>query len=101
MKNNLSSVLAPHAADATRFLKALGQEARLLILCRLLDGETSAGELWQDSSLSQSAFSQHLAVLREEGLITSRKEAQMVYYRLASVDVIDLLQLLRRMFCPA
>ncbi|QEL64100.1 hypothetical protein OTERR_06240 [Oryzomicrobium terrae] len=88
--------LRPHAALAVRLLKAMAHEERLLILCRLLAGECSAGELARDSALSQSAFSQHLTVLRGEGLVTSRKEAQTVFYSLARPDVADILYVLKR-----
>ena len=72
-----------HAADASRVLKALANEKRLLLLCQLVEGECSVGELNARVDLSQSALSQHLAVLRDEGLVTTRREAQTIYYALA------------------
>ncbi|MCE1244192.1 metalloregulator ArsR/SmtB family transcription factor [Oryzomicrobium sp.] len=88
--------LRPNAELAARLLKAMAHEERLLILCRLLAGECSAGELARASALSQSAFSQHLTVLRGEGLVKSRRQAQAVFYSLARPDVADILYVLKR-----
>ena len=72
-----------HAADASRLLKALANDKRLMLLCLLVDGESSVGDLNARVDLSQSALSQHLAVLREDGLVNTRREAQTIYYSLA------------------
>jgi DNA-binding transcriptional ArsR family regulator len=72
-----------------------------MILCNLLEGERTAGELWQRSSLSQSAFSQHLAVLRGEGLIRSRKTAQTIHYALNPSVAVEVLRVLQSAFCPS
>jgi DNA-binding transcriptional ArsR family regulator len=75
-------------------MKLLANEQRLILLCRLGEGECPVGELAQHAGLAQSAASQHLAKLRAEGLVATRRHAQTIYYRLvdpATVRVIDLL----------
>src|SRR3546814_5329706 len=74
---------AQHANEAAALLKALAHPARLLVLCQLVEGEASVGELQPITGLSMSALSQHLAVLREMELVTTRREAQTIYYALA------------------
>ena len=77
--------LAVHAAAAARLLKLVANERRLLILCRLASaGEASVGELARIVGLSQSALSQHLAKLRRDSLVRTRRDAQTIYYSLAS-----------------
>jgi len=88
------------ACAAADFLKALSHEARLMVLCQLLEGERSAGELQSGSGLSQSALSQHLARLREDGLVETRRESQTIYYRLADERAARLLETLAELFCP-
>jgi ArsR family transcriptional regulator, virulence genes transcriptional regulator len=89
------------AAEATGLLKLLANENRLLILCRLAGaGEMSVGKLADAVKLSQSALSQHLARMREEGLIASRRDAQTVFYHIADDNAGRLLKLLKGMFCP-
>jgi DNA-binding transcriptional ArsR family regulator len=75
--------LEAHAADAARLLKLLANDQRLIVLCRLSDKEMSVSELGRHLSLSQSALSQHLAKLRADGLVETRREGQTIYYRLA------------------
>ncbi|MFQ2913159.1 ArsR/SmtB family transcription factor [Aeromonas caviae] len=77
-----------NAGRAVTLLKALANERRLFILCQLLDRELSVGELNEVLGLSQSAMSQHLAVLRRDELVATRKEAQTVYYTNQIKDVI-------------
>lgn len=80
---------------AARLLKLLASEQRLLLLCRLLEGEASVGALARHARLAQSAASQHLARMRAEGLVATRREAQTIYYRLddpAAAQVLGLLQ---------
>ncbi|WP_172449343.1 ArsR/SmtB family transcription factor [Bowmanella denitrificans] len=88
------------AARAAAFLRSLGNEHRLQILCRLAEGELNVGELHKTFALSASAFSQHLAVLREQGLVQCRKEAQSIYYRIQDPDTLRFMQLLKDKFCP-
>ena len=90
-----------HACDAARLLKAIGNENRLLVLCALAEGERSVGELQQQLDLSQSALSQHLAVLRREGLVSTRREAQSIYYSLADDMTGKLIGFLYENFCAA
>ena len=81
-------------------LRAVANERRLMILCLLIvDEELSAGELAQEVGLSQSATSQHLAKMREEGLITFRRESQTVHYRIADSDVKRLIATLKTIYC--
>ncbi len=82
-------------------LKLLANENRLLILCRLvLVREMSVNDLADVIGLSQSALSQHLAKMREEGLLTTRREAQTVFYRIADPNAARLLALLKTIYCP-
>ena len=88
-----------HAADAARLLKALANEKRLMLLCLLVEGERSVGELNARVELSQSALSQHLAVLREDGLVSTRREAQTIYYALAEGPAASVLDTLYAAYC--
>jgi ArsR family transcriptional regulator len=88
------------AAEAARLLRALANERRLMILCQLADGERSVGELLPLVGLSQSALSQHLAVLREEGIVATRREAQTVRYRIADAAAVRVVTTLAEIFCP-
>jgi ArsR family transcriptional regulator len=94
------NALASHAADATRLMKALSHDARLMVLCQLVVGERSAGALQAGSGLTQSALSQHLAKLREEGLVATRREAQTIFYRLADPKAARVIATLAEIFCP-
>lgn len=92
-------VFAAGASRAASFLKALANENRLMILCQLGDGERTVGELVRLVGLEQSALSQHLARLRDEGLVATRRDGQSVYYRLNSREVVDVIDVLARHFC--
>ncbi|MEX0623381.1 MAG: metalloregulator ArsR/SmtB family transcription factor [Saccharospirillum sp.] len=85
--------------SASLLLKALSNECRLLILCNLLDGEKSVSELNLRIDLSQSALSQHLARLRRDQLVKVRKQAQTVYYRIASDEAEQVIGLMHRLYC--
>ncbi|MFI4976311.1 MAG: ArsR/SmtB family transcription factor [Caulobacterales bacterium] len=88
------AALEASASSAARLMKMLASEQRLILLCRLSEGEASVGDLAQHVGLAQSAASQHLAKLRAEGLVATRRDAQTIYYRLddeAATRVIDLL----------
>lgn len=88
------SELEECAGLAARMLKLLASEQRLLLLCRLVEGEASVGVLAEHAKLAQSAASQHLAKMRAEGLVATRREAQTIYYRLkdpAAMRVLDTL----------
>ena len=86
------------AADAARLLKAMAHDARLLVLCQLVDGELQAGQF--ATRLSQSALSQHLAVLRAEGLVATRRQGQAIFYRLANPAVTAVIATLASLYCP-
>lgn len=88
-----------HAAEAAALLKVLGHPERLLVLCQLIEGEKNVSELLQTSQLSQSAFSQQLAVLRQHQLVRTRKVANQVFYSLADAVVHQLLAVLHANFC--
>jgi DNA-binding transcriptional ArsR family regulator len=88
-----------YAGEAAQLMKALGNEQRLLILCNLLDGPLSVGELNQRIELSQSALSQHLALLRELGLVETRREAQTIFYSLPDGPVVRVMAVLQDIYC--
>ena len=93
--------LAERAADAARLLKLVANERRLLVLCRLAStGEATVGELAKSVGLSQSALSQHLALMREDGLVAFRRDGQTIHYRIADPNAERLLETLRTIFCP-
>ncbi|MEM7671690.1 MAG: metalloregulator ArsR/SmtB family transcription factor [Pseudomonadota bacterium] len=88
------------AGEAAALLKTMGNPHRLMVLCRLGAGELSAGSLGEGFPLSQSALSQHLAVLREQGLVATRKEGQSVFYRIADPAVVRVIETLASIYCP-
>ena len=105
-----SSVVAPpiagrmrelqrNARRAAPLLKAMSNPARLVILCQLAEGERSVGELEDAVGLSQSGISQHLAVLRREHVVATRRDKQTVFYSLANADVVALMATLHKVFC--
>lgn len=94
-----ADVMGAHAQSAADLLKALANPHRLLILCVLGEGELSVGALNARIPLSQSALSQHLAVLREDRLVTTRRESQTVYYSVAHGPALDVIRVLHRHFC--
>lgn len=95
------SNLAPKVAQAAGLLKALSNEHRLLILCHLIsEGELPVGTIVERVGLSQSALSQHLARLRQEGLVAFRRESQTLFYHVADPRAAAVLDLLRGLFCP-
>jgi DNA-binding transcriptional ArsR family regulator len=91
--------MAHQAENAAGFLKLMANPHRLMILCHLLDTELSVSELNQHLPLSQSALSQHLAVLRNAGLVQTRREQQTIHYSLASTQVQALMGTLYEEFC--
>ena len=90
-----------NATDAVSLLKGLANESRLMIMCVLSEGEVSVGELNQRIKLSQSALSQHLAVLREQGMVKTRRESQTIYYRLEDTAAMSIIDLLHEVYCEA
>ncbi|MEH6472719.1 MAG: metalloregulator ArsR/SmtB family transcription factor [Halopseudomonas sp.] len=89
-----------NASQAAQFLKAIANENRLMILCHLDGKELSVTELNQHLDLSQSALSQHLAVLRRDGLVSTRRESQTIFYSLRGEGAIKVIHSLHDMFCP-
>ena len=87
------------AVRVTDLLKAMANPSRLMILCQLAEGEKSVGEMESVVGLSQSGLSQHLAVLRRKRIVATRREAQSIYYSLASKEVEEIMASLYRIFC--
>lgn len=100
-KGPLVAEFEAHAAEAAQFLKVLGNPHRLLVLCHLVTfGEMPVSALVAQVGLSQSALSQHLARLREDGLVTYRRDAQTLHYRICDARAERILAVLRDIFCP-
>lgn len=93
--------LEAKAGEAARLLRLLANENRLLMLCFLAaNREMTVGALAQAVGLSQSALSQHLARLRQDGLVGFRRESQTLYYRVADPRALRVLEVLKDLFCP-
>lgn len=89
------------AGRAADFLRTLGNAHRLQVLCLLIEHkELSVGQMLEHTTLSQSALSQHLGKMREEGLISYRRDAQTLYYALSSPVVTEIIAVLKTHFCP-
>jgi DNA-binding transcriptional ArsR family regulator len=95
---NLAELRA-RALRATRLLKAMSNPVRLLVLCQLAEGEKSVGELCNEAHVSQSALSQHLALLRQRGLVRSRRAGQAIFYSLDGAEAPALLAALYQVYC--
>lgn len=104
---HMTAQLTPEALDALResaakacaLLKALAHEDRLLLLCQLTEGERNVSELEELVGIHQPSLSQHLGVLRDEGLVETRRDGRYVYYTLASFEVIQVMQTLSSLYC--
>ncbi len=94
-----AAALAAHAGDVATFLKALGHDGRLMILCHLCSGAKSVTELEYLLSSRQAIVSQQLARLRLEGLVVARREGQAIYYSILDKKVLETLKLLKGLFC--
>jgi ArsR family transcriptional regulator, virulence genes transcriptional regulator len=98
---NVSDMEA-HATEAAAMLRLLASERRLTVLCTLIvEGEAPVGRLAQRAGLSQPAMSQHLAKLREDGLVATRRDGTTIFYRIADQRVAKILATLHEIFCPA
>lgn len=98
--SSITDAMQNNSAQAARFLKNISNEQRLLILCILHEKELSVGELNNMlPNLSQSALSQHLALLRKEGFVSTRRDSQTIYYRLSSNEAAQIIHLLHKLFC--
>lgn len=93
------NILASQCESVSSLLKAIAHPQRLKILCLLAEGERSVSELEQFSGASQSSVSQYLAKMKAEGLLTSRREAQSIYYKIESQELLKLLKAMQRIFC--
>ncbi|KAB2866465.1 MAG: winged helix-turn-helix transcriptional regulator [Bauldia sp.] len=91
--------MTPAAEAASEFLKAIANRNRLLLLCQLIDGEHSVGELADLLELRDSTVSQHLALLRRDGLVTTRRDGQTIYYAIGSAAARSVLETLYRVYC--
>ena len=98
-KNSPLLTMQRNAAKAEGMLKQLANAKRLMILCSLVGGEKSVGELAEIVGLSSSALSQHLAKMREAELVDAEKRGQMVYYRISSMEAQSLLSTLYLIYC--
>jgi ArsR family transcriptional regulator len=99
IKKNSPVQLQQHAEQAAAMLKQLANPVRLMILCQLIGAERSVGELQETANISQSALSQHLAKMREAGLVDAEKRGQMVFYRIADMRAHALLSTLYLIYC--
>jgi DNA-binding transcriptional ArsR family regulator len=98
MTNEAVEMLCERATEVAAFLKLVANEQRLLLLCRLREGEASVGELVGLCNLSQSSVSQHLARMRDGGLVQTRRETTTIYYSIANQRVLALMQFLCESF---
>lgn len=87
------------ATEVADLLKTMAHPERLMVLCQLVDGEVGAGQLQESSTLSQSAFSQHLSVLKKHNMVKVRKESQSVFYSLADNRIEALIASFYTIFC--
>jgi ArsR family transcriptional regulator, virulence genes transcriptional regulator len=94
------SLFEESAGRAATLLRLLGNERRLMVLCQLAEGELSVSEIQSRVVLSQSALSQHLALLREEGIVATRRESQTIYYRIVDHAAMRVIETLAELFCP-
>jgi len=88
-----------HIEQAARVLKAMAHPLRLKILCVLADQEVSVQDIVEHVGTSQSNISQHLAILRDKGVLRARKDANRVYYRVGDQRTMLLLRMMREVFC--
>lgn len=95
------NALRDSAANACALLKTMANEDRLLILCQLSQGERNVGEIETATDIQQPTLSQQLTKLREEGLVSTRREGKYIYYAIASDAVIQIMHLLYGLFCGA
>ena len=96
----MNKIRMTEAADqATNLLKALSGRSRLMILCQLVDGEQTVGELADALEMRQAAVSQQLALLRKDGLVSARREARTMHYSLAGEEARRIIEVLYELFC--
>jgi DNA-binding transcriptional ArsR family regulator len=93
--------MAIAAGKASELMKTLGHKDRLMVLCHLISGEKSVGELAKLLDIPQSPLSQHLARMRKESLVTTRRDAQTIYYSIASGEAARIVALMHELYCSA
>lgn len=98
-QSTIAADLKENAKTAATMLKAIANESRLLILCNLEGKEISVTDLNEYLDLSQSALSQHLAVLRKDGLVKTRRESQTIFYSLSDVRASKVIKTLHELYC--
>ena len=91
--------MAAAATQASELMRTLGHKDRLMILCHLISGEKSVGGLVRLLEIPQSPLSQHLARMRKEKLVTTRREAQTIYYSIASGEAMRMVELMHELYC--
>jgi len=94
-----ASRMADAAQRASKLMKTLGHKDRLMVLCHLASGEKSVGELAHLLNIPQSPLSQHLARMRKQELVTTRRDAQTIYYSIASHEASELVGLMYDLYC--
>lgn len=100
MSETVPVVIDRNVSEVAAVLRLLGNERRLVVMCRLIeDGEMTAGALAEVAGLSQSAMSQHLARMRDDGLVTFRREAQTIWYRIGDPRLEKLIGTLHALYC--
>ena len=97
--SDVAAQMDMQAEAAADLLKAMSNPQRLRVLCLLMEGERSVGQINESIALSQSSLSQHLGVLRDHDLVSTRREAQTVYYSIAPGPVHDIIQTLHAIYC--
>lgn len=105
MMSSLKKSLTPKAAiiapveKASLLLKSLAHPVRLTVLCSLIEKTLNVGELQKITQVSQSVLSQHLSVLKKQALVTTQRESQTIYYRLAETKIIKIIEVLHELYC--
>jgi DNA-binding transcriptional ArsR family regulator len=98
LKINVSE-MRKNAESSATFLKLLANPTRLLVLCNLIEGELCVGDLEKNLDISQSALSQHLSKMRDEGIVKADKQGQHVFYSISDSNVVEILNVLYGLFC--
>ena len=98
---NIKTEIMSQAADVVvELLQSLGNKSRLMIMCQLLEGEKSVGQLAEFLQARESTVSQHLALLRKDRLVTTRRDGQTIFYSISSDPARRIIELLYEIYCP-
>ncbi len=95
----MNNEMLQNAAEASELLRVMAHPERLIVICKLIEGEKGVAELFEGSSLSQSAFSQHLTLLRKHNIIKARKVSQQVFYSISDNRVSPIIEAFQQVFC--